>query len=152
MQDGGGDGGGGGGGDDSLGHSPVTGEASSTSDSIPTSSADSSPSTPDAPASVENIPADVAPVVVAQNEPAATKRDPRTLLTKALDALQVGKKKKLDKVMALAQQKRTITNNDVQLALRCSDATATRYLNQLVKEGKLKMVGNDGSSRYELNR
>ncbi len=48
------------------------------------------------------------------------------------------------------QEKKSITNDQVEKLLHVSDATATRYLAQLVKDGKLKRIGKDGSSRYEL--
>jgi len=99
-------------------------------------------------ASDQSIPSEIlATTTAVATQPA--KKDPRSLLTKALEALQVGKRKKLDKVLALAQQKRSVTNDDVQKALRVSDATATRYLSQLVKEGKLKMVGHPKHASYE---
>jgi hypothetical protein len=152
MQDAGGD----------AGASAGADAATSTADStpavdtpieIPTESAPAEVNAPSEPASSTPPASDLPPpvVVTTQSEPVAVKRDPRSLLTKALGALQVGKRKKLEKVLALAQQKRTITNDDVQKLLRVSDATATRYLSQLVKEGRLKRVGSAENARYEPN-
>lgn len=47
----------------------------------------------------------------------------------------------LEKVLELAAQKREIANDDVQYALRVSDATATRYLEELEQQGKLVQSG-----------
>jgi len=41
-----------------------------------------------------------------------------------------------------------ITNNDVEKMLGVSDATATRYLNELEKEQKIKQIGTVGHTVY----
>jgi len=44
----------------------------------------------------------------------------------------------------------SISNDDVQKLLGVSDATATRYLDELEKEGKLRQIGDVGVAvRYE---
>lgn len=72
----------------------------------------------------------------------------RQLLAMAKEKIQFRKRRKLEKIIALISQRGKIVNNDVQKLLRVSDATATRYLSQLVKEGRLKRVGKDGGSVY----
>ena len=42
--------------------------------------------------------------------------------------------------------KAEITNDEVEKLLHVSDATATRYLEQLEKEGKIKQEGRTGQS------
>ena len=74
---------------------------------------------------------------------------PQSLLAKALTAIQFRKKAKLEKIMKLAQEKRSITNDQVQKLLRVSDATATRYLSELVRQTRLRRLGANGSTRYE---
>lgn len=74
---------------------------------------------------------------------------PKSFLTKALETIQFRKKAKLEKIIKLATEKRSITNDQVEKLLRVSDATATRYLSQLVKDGKLKRVGKEKKPRYE---
>ncbi|MFA4942012.1 MAG: winged helix-turn-helix transcriptional regulator [Patescibacteria group bacterium] len=74
----------------------------------------------------------------------------KNLLLKAKEAIQFRKRKKLEKILELAKQKQKITNNDIQKLLRVSDATATRYLNQLVKEGRLKPESRRGGAFYQL--
>ena len=68
----------------------------------------------------------------------------RKLLTKARNAIQFRKRKKLDKVMSLFLQQSKITNDEVEKFLHVSDATAERYLNILEKENKIRQVGKTG--------
>ncbi len=95
------------------------------------------------------------PVVVIQeanpssSDPLELRRDPRSFLAKALEKIQFRKRVKLDKILKLAMEKRSITNDQVEKLLHVSDATASRYLARLVKEGKLQKIGKDGSSMYE---
>ena len=87
------------------------------------------------------------------NEPLGSKPDSesktnlaRNLWNKALFAIQFRKRKKLDRVMSLFLQKSKITNDEVEKLLHVSDATATRYLSILEKEGKIKQSGKTGKS------
>ena len=66
------------------------------------------------------------------------------LLSKAKDAIQFRKRKKLDRIMTLFLKNSKITNDEVEKFLHVSDATATRYLSQLEKEGKIKQSGKTG--------
>ncbi|MFA6274219.1 MAG: hypothetical protein WC662_03590 [Candidatus Paceibacterota bacterium] len=68
----------------------------------------------------------------------------RELLITARNAIQFRKRKKLDRVMSLFLQHSKITNDKVEKFLHVSDATATRYLSILEKEGKIKQVGKTG--------
>ena len=81
------------------------------------------------------------------NEPLENKSKPslaRQLLITARNAIQFRKRKKLDRVMSLFLQKSKITNDEVEKFLHVSDATATRYLSILEKEGKIKQNGKTG--------
>ena len=69
----------------------------------------------------------------------------RELLKIARAKIQTKKSEKLEKIMMLFEKKKEVTNDDVEKLLRCSDATARRYLNELVKQGKLKRVGETGA-------
>lgn len=73
----------------------------------------------------------------------------KNLLLKAKEMIQFRKRAKLEKILVLAGEKGKITNNDIEKLLHVSDATATRYLSQLVKEGRLKRVGTPERARYE---
>ena len=94
-----------------------------------------------------------APTPTPASAPAAAAPEPqsfiRELLHKARQNIQSRKAKKLEKIMALARTKGSITNDDAQKLLRVSDATATRHLAALVKAGKLKRTGRPSQARYE---
>lgn len=68
----------------------------------------------------------------------------RQLLISARNAIQYRKRKKLDRVMSMFLQQSKITNDEVEKFLHVSDATATRYLSILEKEGKIKQNGKTG--------
>jgi len=72
----------------------------------------------------------------------------RELLVKARNMIQFRKRKKLDKIMTLFAKQTKITNDEVEKFLHVSDATATRYLSQLEKEGKIKQSGKTGKSVF----
>jgi|SRR3989344_2365358 len=74
---------------------------------------------------------------------------PKALLTKALESIQFRKKAKLEKIMKMATEKKVITNDQVEKLLHVSDATATRYLAELVKQNKLRRAGLPQNQRYE---
>ena len=78
------------------------------------------------------------------NEPLAKSSLARELLIKARNAIQFRKRKKLDRIMSLFLKQSKITNDEVEKLLHVSDATATRYLSQLEKEGKIKQAGKTG--------
>ena len=78
----------------------------------------------------------------------STRSKARELLVKARNMIQFRKKKKLDKVMTLFLKKQKITNDEVEKFMHVSDATATRYLSQLEKEGKIKQTGKTGKAVF----
>ena len=53
-----------------------------------------------------------------------------------------------EKILQELQNKNKITNNDIEKLLNVSDATATRYLNELEKENKIEQIGKTGRSVY----
>ena len=69
----------------------------------------------------------------------------RDLLVKARAMIQGRKRKKLEKILEVVNAKGKITNDEVEKLLHVSDATATRYLSALEKEGKIKQVGKTGT-------
>ena len=77
-----------------------------------------------------------------------TKNIARELLVKARNAIQTRKRKKLNQIMTLFAKRTKITNDEVEKLLHVSDATATRYLNILQKEGKIKQTGKTGKSVF----
>jgi len=74
-----------------------------------------------------------------------TSKNPvREVLVKAQLAIQNKKRKKLDSILTLFAKRTTVTNDEVEKFLHVSDATATRYLSILEKEGKIKQNGKTG--------
>ncbi|MFZ2719995.1 MAG: winged helix-turn-helix transcriptional regulator, partial [Minisyncoccia bacterium] len=83
--------------------------------------------------------------------PSTLSETARELLVKARDILQIGKQKKLDKIMAAIEVNGKITNNEVEKLVRVSDATATRYLDILEKQGRIKRIGMGRGVEYTKN-
>ncbi len=54
------------------------------------------------------------------------------------------KEERKQKILEFFEQKPEITNNDIEELLGVSDATATNYLDELQKEGKITQNGNTG--------
>ena len=101
---------------------------------------------------LESAQTDSAPVSShAQAEPVQVPVSPkpnlvRDLLNKARSAILSRKRVKLDHLMTLFAKRTNITNDEVEKFLHVSDATATRYLEILEKENKIKQVGKTGKS------
>lgn len=70
----------------------------------------------------------------------------RDILSKARATIQFRKQKKLEKIVEFVSEKGKISNDEVEKLLHVSDATATRYLEVLVKQGKLKKIGTTGKA------
>lgn len=98
------------------------------------------------PTPVEIVPA---PVLPPQSPVQPIQPSPKSFLAKALEKIQFRKRAKLDKIMKFAQDKKSITNDQVEKLLHVSDATATRYLSELVKQNRLKRTGLPQNPRYE---
>lgn len=73
----------------------------------------------------------------------------KNLAQQALEKLRFRKKSRLEKIVALAQKKGSIVNDDVEKLLKVSDSTAQRYLGELVTTGKLKRSGSTTHIKYE---
>ncbi len=73
----------------------------------------------------------------------------KNLAQQALEKLQFRKKSRLEKIVALAQKKGSIVNDDVEKLLHVSDSTAQRYLGELVTTGKLRRSGSTTHIKYE---
>jgi predicted HTH transcriptional regulator len=54
------------------------------------------------------------------------------------------KKEGKQKVLEMLTERGEVTNKDVEQTLGVSDATATRYLNELEKEGMAAQIGKSG--------
>ena len=81
-----------------------------------------------------------------------------SLRERARNVIHTRKNMKLEKIMSFAllqkgkgkEQGKVVTNDDVEKLLHVSDSTATRYLESLVKEGRLKKSGVRGGAFYEI--
>jgi hypothetical protein len=88
--------------------------------------------------------------IFAPAEPVSKPNFARQLIAKAREAIQNRKRKKIDRVMDLFAKRTNITNNQVADFLHVSDATATRYLQILENENKIRQVGKTGKGvKYE---
>ena len=71
-------------------------------------------------------------------------------LTKGNPAKQEKRRKLLSRLWEFFATKSKVKNDQVEKLLHISDATATRYLETLEKEGKIKQVGKTGQhTHYE---
>lgn len=64
------------------------------------------------------------------------------------DRRQQAKIARLEKVLKLFEKNDQLTNNDVERALKISDRTASRYLDELEEEGFVKKHGKTRGSYY----
>jgi predicted HTH transcriptional regulator len=74
----------------------------------------------------------------------------RQLWQKALEKIRERKSKRLEKILQLAKEKGEITNDDIEKLLHVSDRAASRYLNELVRQGRLKRIGSPSHAKYQL--
>lgn len=58
------------------------------------------------------------------------------------------KQENKQKILEYFQTNEKITNNDIEKLLGVSDATATRYLDELEKERKVRQIGTTGKYVY----
>jgi hypothetical protein len=103
----------------------------------------------------EPLPTQLEPIDSAQDKPTPPPAQPQTtsivhtardLLVKARATIQFRKTAKLEKIMSALQKKNHITNDEVEKLLHVSDATATRYLSALEKQGRIKQIGKSGKA------
>ncbi|HDH31415.1 MAG TPA: ArsR family transcriptional regulator [Candidatus Wolfebacteria bacterium] len=64
------------------------------------------------------------------------------------EAKKIAKEKNKEKILELLKEKDQITNNDIESALGVSDATATRYFEELEQEGKIIQKGEGRGVYY----
>lgn len=58
------------------------------------------------------------------------------------------KEENIKRLKGHISNKKKITNNEVERFLGVSDATATRYLEELEREGSLEQIGREGRNVY----
>jgi len=89
----------------------------------------------------EPFPPQTTPPPVAVSSPTSRIRE---FLQLARESITGRKKKKLEKILAHLEKHPLITNDEVEKLLRVSDATATRYLSELEKQGKIVQTVKSG--------
>jgi len=112
----------------------------------PTAQIPESEPLPPEPEPIVPTPAPQPPQQAAVSASASPAHASRDLLVKARATIQDRKHKKLEKIMEALTAKGKITNDEVEKLLHVSDATATRYLSALEKEGKIQQVGKTGKA------
>jgi hypothetical protein len=84
--------------------------------------------------------------------PAGGGQNPLTaLLQKCKAVIAAKKQKKLEKIVELARQKGKINNADICKLLHASQSSATRYAEELVKQGRIKRFGTAKNTFYQAN-
>jgi len=70
---------------------------------------------------------------------------------KSRESKAINRVNNLDLILEFLGQNSYVTNNDIEKLLKVSDATATRYLDELEKQGKIEQIGEKGRSvKYQL--
>ena len=67
---------------------------------------------------------------------------------KLIDRQEREKKEHMRRVVEFVATKQRVANQDIERLLGVSDATATRYLEELEKSGYIRQVGTTGQSVY----
>ncbi|MFA4872842.1 MAG: hypothetical protein WC659_02810 [Patescibacteria group bacterium] len=121
----------------------------------------SAPPTTEVPVEVSPSASAVAPTVVTSPTPPPAQAEPapaiglapavnlKSLLAKAMETIRFRRNAKLEKIMKFVGEKGSVTNDQAQMLLRISDATASRYLLTLTQQGRLRRTGKTSGSRYE---
>lgn len=58
------------------------------------------------------------------------------------------KEKRKELILGMLRENGRVTNDEVEVLLGFSDASATRYLEELEKEGKIRQIGESGKGVY----
>jgi len=53
-----------------------------------------------------------------------------------------------ERILEFLRGKEKMANNDIEKLLGVSDATATRYMDELEKEGKVRQIGKTGNAVF----
>jgi hypothetical protein len=76
----------------------------------------------------------------------------RNIQARGRSKIQSNRQEKLDKLIQFAEKKQIIDNEETQKLLLISSATATRYLEDLVKEGRMISEGSPRHAKYRFIR
>jgi hypothetical protein len=92
-----------------------------------------------------------APIPIAQSNSGESTQF-RNIQARGRTKIQTNREEKLDKLIQFAQKKQIIDNEEIQMFLHISSATATRYLESLVKQGRLIREGSPRHAKYRFIR
>lgn len=73
-----------------------------------------------------------------------SKRKDHPSIVAHVEKQQSEKQSRKKKILEMVREKGGVTNNDIETALGVSDATATNYLQELERDGKIEQVGQRG--------
>ncbi|PIQ78440.1 MAG: hypothetical protein COV79_05250 [Parcubacteria group bacterium CG11_big_fil_rev_8_21_14_0_20_41_14] len=68
----------------------------------------------------------------------------QTAIGKSTQIQITAKQENKDRIIAYLKENREAANNDIEKLLKVSDSSATRYLDELEKEGTIEQVGEKG--------
>ena len=71
-------------------------------------------------------------------------RKKQPAIGKSTQAQITAKQESKDRIIAYLKENREAANNDIEKLLKVSDSSATRYLDELEKEGTIEQVGEKG--------
>ncbi|MFA7286181.1 MAG: DUF977 family protein [Patescibacteria group bacterium] len=71
-----------------------------------------------------------------------------TLLKRLITIVQFRKQQRKERMVLLAEELKSITTEDVRRRIRITKVTARKYLEELVREGRLTRQGKKGSYTY----
>lgn len=115
-----------------------------TTESIPVPETPASETTPEPPK-----PASVPPPPVSESAKSPPKARKESSKNRMLQVVRARRAERLEKIVALAREKRVIRNDDVEKLLKVSDTTITNYLNTLVLSARLRRSGRGRGAQYE---
>ena len=61
-----------------------------------------------------------------------------------IEKQQAEKQSRKERIIQIIKEKGTVANNDIEKALGVTDTTATNYLQELEREGKIEQIGERG--------
>ena len=76
----------------------------------------------------------------------------RNIQARGRSKIQTNREERIGKLIQFAQKKQIIDNEEIQMLIHVSSATATRYLEDLVKEGRLVSEGSPRHAKYKFIR
>ena len=93
-------------------------------------------------------PKPIAPVVIPPVAAPVPEKPKPTLLKRLMTIVQFRKQQRKERMVLFAEELKSITTEDVRRRIRITKVTARKYLEELVREGRLTRQGKKGSYTY----